>query len=115
MDILQKRTESHSSIVLNNENQKVNTDCKITDFTSNNDSSCVTMDISDAYNLNRNEENKVVRKITLDKKNDKVTIEDNINLSKTKKRTSNKLSHIRESRVVKMDYDRFVKEHLGVY
>lgn len=78
-----KRAESHSTIVLDtdtNEDQKINADCKIINFISNNNKSSVELDISEAYNFDEKTKNEITRKILLDKEKNKILIEDNIKL-----------------------------------
>ncbi len=80
-----KRAESHSTIILENNNdsdQKIGAECKITQFWSKDSQSGVEMDISDAYNFELDGNNKIVRRIVLDKTNNKVEIQDNIELQK---------------------------------
>ena len=77
-----KRTESHSTVNLNAENQRTDASCKIIDFNSNSANSSVSLDISNAYSYNENDSNTIIRKIVLDKKHNRVTIDDNINLRK---------------------------------
>ena len=81
-----KRAESHSTIVLERDNnkeiedQKVGSINKITDFSSTQNQSSVMLDLSEAYNFEQDSKNKITRKIELDKTENKVKIEDNINL-----------------------------------
>ncbi|MBR1540337.1 MAG: heparinase II/III family protein [Clostridia bacterium] len=88
-----KRAESHSTFILatkfekyelnNTEyiaraDQNLNANCKIIDFKSDNDKSFAEMDLTSAYFENESEA-KILRKITLDKIENKVILEDNIN------------------------------------
>ena len=83
-----KRAESHSTIALERENnkeiedQKVGSINKIIDFSSTQNQSSVMLDISEAYNFKQDSKNKITRKIELEKTENKVKIEDNINYLK---------------------------------
>lgn len=95
-----KRAEAHSTIVFEKDvmqktpDQYIEADCKIIDFQSNEKESYVLLDLSNAYNADDNTEdyerntenrnnNKVQRKITLDKVANKVILEDEITLEQS--------------------------------
>ena len=91
-----KRAEAHSTLVFEKDVQKetadqyIYADCKITDFQNSVNESYALLDLSNAYNANDNTENyeknlnnKIQRKITLDKMNNKVVLEDEITLGKS--------------------------------
>lgn len=91
-----KRAEAHSTLVFEKDVQKetadqyIYSDCKITDFQNSVNASYALLDLSNAYNANdktenyeKNLNNKIQRKITLDKMNNKVVLEDEITLGKS--------------------------------